>query len=230
MPAMDKVAALKRTVLFGELDDRDLRALAERASERRLARGEILFFEGDEGSGLYVIVAGSVRAFRESLEGREQVIHVETAGATIAEIPVFDDGKYPSTVAGEEDSLLLFIAKRDVQRLCLEHPQIALAALKLLATRVRRTAALVEQLSLFEVDQRLARLLLSEARARGRREGTSVTVELILTNQQIAARIGSVREVVSRALNRLQQNGLIAVDGRRITIPDEAVLQSYAGN
>jgi CRP/FNR family transcriptional regulator len=95
---------------------------------------------------------------------------------------------------------------------------------------VSRTAALVEQLSLFEVDQRLARLLLSEARSRGKRDGATVTVELILTNQQIAARIGSVREVVSRALNRLQQNGLIAVEGRRITIPDEAVLQSYAGD
>ncbi|MFL6216937.1 MAG: Crp/Fnr family transcriptional regulator [Blastocatellia bacterium] len=227
---MDKIAALKRTAMFGELNDMDLRALADRASERRLARGEILFVEGDEGGGLYVIVEGSVRAFRESLEGREQVIHVETAGATIAEVPVFDDGPYPSTVAGEEDSLLLFINKRDVRRLCLEHPQIALAALKVLATRVRRTAALVEQLSLFEVDQRLARLLLAEARARGKREGATVTVELILTNQQIVARIGSVREVVSRALNRLQQNGLIAVDGRRITIADEAVLQAYAGD
>jgi CRP/FNR family transcriptional regulator len=230
MTAMDKIAALKRTAMFGELSEADLRALAERASERRLARGEILFFEGDESSGLYVIVEGSLRAFRESLEGREQVIHVETAGATIAEVPVFDDGLYPSTVAGEEDSLLLFINKRDVRRLCLDHPQIALAALKVLATRVRRTAALVEQLSLFEVDQRLARLLLSEARLRGTRAGATVTVELILTNQQIAARIGSVREVVSRALNRLQQNGLISVEGRRITIPDEAVLQSYAGD
>jgi CRP-like cAMP-binding protein len=230
MTAMDKIAALKRTAMFGELSDTDLRALADRASERRLARGEILFFEGDESGGLYVVVEGSVRAFRESIEGREQVIHVETAGATIAEVPVFDDGSYPSTVAGEEDSLLLFINKRDVRRLCLERPQIALAALKVLATRVRRTAALVEQLSLFEVDQRLARLLLAEARARGKREGAGVVVELILTNQQIATRIGSVREVVSRALNRLQQNGLISVEGRRITIPDEAVLQSYAGD
>src|SRR5918912_2401156 len=142
MTAMDKIAALKRTAMFGELSEVDLRALAERASERRLARGEILFVEGDESGGLYVIVEGSVRAFRESLEGREQVMHVETAGATIAEVPVFDDGLYPSTVAGEEDSLLLFINKRDVRRLCLDHPQIALAALKVLATRGCRTAAL----------------------------------------------------------------------------------------
>lgn len=227
--AMDKVDALSQTALFGELETTDLRALAERAVETRLARGEILFVEGDEARGLYVIVEGAVRAFRESLEGREQVIHVETAGATIAEVPVFDDGRYPSTVAGEEDSVLLFIDKRDVRRLCLDHPQIAISALKLLAGRLRRCAALVEQLSLHEVDERLARLILSEARARGQRQARSITVELILTNQQIASRIGSVREVVSRALARLQQNGLISVEGRRVTIPDEEVLKSYAG-
>ena len=91
------------------------------------------------------------------------------------------------------------------------------------------TAALVEELSLHEVDQRLARFLASEARLRGQREQEGVTVSLILTNQQIAARIGSVREVVSRALARLSQNGLITVDGRRVSIPDEERLKAYAG-
>lgn len=226
---MDKIAALRRTALFGELDEPELRALSERALEHKLARGEVLFVAGDEARGLYVIVEGAVRAFRESLDGREQVIHVERAGATIAELPVFDDRPYPSTVAAEEDSLLLFIDKRDVKRLCLDHPQIALAALKVLAARVRKCAELVESLSLHEVDQRLARLLLSEARRRGRSAESGITVELVLTNQQIAARIGSVREVVSRALNRLQQNGLINIEGRRVTIPDQEALAVYAG-
>ena len=127
---------------------------------------------GEEARGLYVIAEGAVRAFRESIDGREQVIHVERAGATIAEVPMFDDGAYPSTVAAEEDSVILFIDKRDVRNLCLSHPNIALAALKLLAARLRRCAELVEALSLHEVDQRLARLLLDEgAFARGRRRG-----------------------------------------------------------
>jgi CRP/FNR family transcriptional regulator len=227
--ATDKIAALKRAVIFSSLEERELRALAERAIEVRLGRGEILFVEGEDARGLYVIVEGSVRAFRESLEGREQVIHVETAGATIAEVPVFDEGKYPSTAAGDEDSVLLFIARQDVRRMCLEHPQIAIAALRLLAGRLRKCAALVEDLSLHEVDQRLARFLTAEARARGVRTSTGVVFEMPLTNQQVAARIGSVREVVSRALARLQRNGLIAVEGRQITVPDEEALRSYAG-
>jgi CRP/FNR family transcriptional regulator len=227
--SIDKVAALGRTALFKELDEPTLRALAARAIERRFKKDELLFVVGEEARGLYVVVEGAVRAFRESADGREQVIHVERAGAAVAEVPVFDDGAFPSTVAAETDSILLFIDKRDVRQLCLEHPQIALAALKVLAGRLRRCAELVETLSLREVGQRLARLLLAEARAGGEQTGAGLAVTLSLTNQQIAARVGSVREVVSRALARLQQDKLIALDGRRLTITDEAALAAYAG-
>ncbi|HMV50045.1 MAG TPA: Crp/Fnr family transcriptional regulator, partial [Blastocatellia bacterium] len=223
----EKLAALRRTLLFGELPEAELNALADRAVERRLKRDEILFVAGDEAAGLFVIVGGALRAFREGVDGREQVIHVERAGATIAELPVFDDKPYPSTVAAEEDSTVLFIAKRDVKSLCLSNPVIALAALKLLAGRLRKCAELVEALSLREVDQRLARWLLAESRVRGKRTAEGLELTLVLTNQQIAARIGSVREVVSRALARLQNNGLIVVEGRRVTIGDEQALAVF---
>ena len=226
---MDKIAALRRTALFSELDDGTLGALAGRSVERRFARDEVLFIAGEEARGLFVIVEGSVRAFRESVEGREQVIHVERAGATVAEVPVFDDGTFPSTVAAEEETSALFIDRRDVRRLCIEHPEIALAALKVLAGRLRRCAELVEALSLREVGQRLARFLLNEARAKGERAGTGLRVELTHTNQQIAARVGSVREVVSRALARLQHDGLIALEGRALDIPNESALAAFAG-
>jgi CRP/FNR family transcriptional regulator len=227
--ATDKISALARTALFGELSENELRALADRAVEQRLATGEILFVAGQEARGLYVIVEGTVRAYRESVDGREQVIHVERAGATIAEVPMFDDGAYPSTVAAEQDSIILFIDGRDVRNLCLSHPTIALAALKLLATRLRRCAELVETLSLHEVDERLARLLRGEARSRGRHTEEGIVFELVLTNQQIAARIGTVREVVSRALSRLQQNELVEVNGRVVTIRNEEALMAFAG-
>ena len=226
---MDKIAVLKSTPLFGELDEKTLAALAALAVERRYARDEILFIAGEEARGLYVIARGAVRAFRESVDGREQVIHVERAGATVAELPVFDDGPFPSTVAAEEETIVLFIAKPDVRRLSLEHPEIALAALKVLAGRLRRCAELVETLSLREVGQRLARFLLAEARANGTRSDEGVRVELTHTNQQIAARVGSVREVVSRALARLQLDGLVRLDGRSVVIPDEKSLAVFAG-
>ena len=226
--ATDKIAALRCTGLFGKLATDELRALAACAVERRLARDEVLFVAGEEAQGLFVIVAGALRAFRTGADGREQVIHVERAGATIAELPVFDNKPYPSTVAAEEESVVLFLAKRDVRALCLQHPQITLAALEQLAARLRKCAELVETLSLHDVDQRLARWLLNNARREGRRTAAGLEITLALTNQQIAARIGSVREVVSRALARLQNNELITLDGRRIIINDEAALASFA--
>lgn len=227
---MDKIEALKKTELFGELSDSELGALANRALEHRLRAGQLLFVAGDEAKGLYVVVEGAVRAFRESVEGREQVIHVERAGTTFAEVPVFDNGVYPSTVAAEEDTVLLFIAKADVRRLILERPTIGLAALKLLSGRLRRCAELVEALSLREVDQRLARFLVGELKSRGVTSSEGLKLDLVLTNQQIASRIGTVREVVSRALTRLQQNGLIKLDGRQIVVLNESALEVYAGD
>ena len=98
---VDKTAIFKQTELFRDLEDDVLQILARRAIEKRLERNEILFLEGEDAAGLFVIAEGSVRAFRTSPDGREQVIHVERAVTTIAEIPVFDKGKYPSTVAAE---------------------------------------------------------------------------------------------------------------------------------
>jgi len=226
--ALDKIAALRRTKLFEELDENTLRVVAERALERRFQKDEVLFVAGEEAQGMYVIVEGAVRAYRVSLDGREQVIHVERAGASIAEIPIFDDGTYPSTAAAEQETVTLFLEKQDVRRLCLQHPEITLAALKLLAGRLRRCAELVEALSLREVGQRLARFLLAEARRSGTRTENGISLNLTQTNQQIAARVGSVREVVSRAFARLQHDGLIIFEGRRLIIIDEAALASFA--
>lgn len=228
MDGVDKIAALKKTALFGDLADHQLQVLADRAVEKHLAPGKVLFLAGQEARGVFVVVRGALRAFRVGVDGREMVIHVERAGATVAEVPAFDDRPYPSTVAADEDTDLLFIDKEDVRRICLEHPQIALAALKVLAGRLRRCSDLVEDLSLREVGQRIGRLLLAEGRHRGKRDGHGIQFELTMTNQQLAARVGSVREVVSRALVRLQDRGLIQVKGRKCTIVNETGLSAYA--
>jgi CRP-like cAMP-binding protein len=136
-------------------------------------------------------------------------------------------GSYPSTAAAEEDSLLLFIRSHDVLQLCLDHPAIGLAALKLLAKRLRSCAATIESLALRDVDRRLAQLLLDEGADYAQREEDAMEFELSLTHQQMAARIGSVREVVSRAFNRLQNSGLIETKGRRIRILDEKAMRKF---
>ena len=225
----DKKDLLKQTALFRDLEDSILEFLALGSVEKRLAKDELLFLAGDKATGLYVIVDGAVRAFRTGGDGREQVIHVEKAVTTIAEVPVFDDGVYPSTVAAEEESRVLFIAKEKIRAACLKHPQLAIAAARLFATRLRNCAELVESLSLREVGQRLAEFLLDQAKKNGKPSGDGVTFRQELTHNQLAARIGTVREVVSRVMLRLQQQGLLETKGRLITIPDRRALERYAG-
>lgn len=225
----DKVAIFKQTELFRDLDEDVLRVLTRRATEKTLHRNEILFLAGEETAGLFVIATGAVRAFRTGADGREQIIHVERAVATIAELPVFDDGKYPSTVAAEEKATkVYFLDKQTVRAVCFEHPQLALAATRLFAARLRLCAELVESLSLREVGQRLAYLLLAEAATEGVPTADGVRFKQKLTHNQLAARIGTVREVVTRVFYRLQNQGLVKVHGKEIFIPNLAILAAYA--
>ncbi len=233
---MDKPAALRRSVLFGELPLKDLKELSVLTHERKLAQGEMLFLAGEPATGLYVIASGVIRAFRVNVQGREQTIHTEREGATLAEVPVFDDGTYPATAVAEEPSTVLFLDKTDVRQFMLRHPALALTALKLMAKRLRSHADLVDSLALQQVGQRLARVLLLESRAHGARTTAGVQLDLALSNGELARRVGSVREVVSRTLSRLEREGLIAIDHsqpqskrRRLVIPDQAALASYAG-
>ena len=222
------IGTLQKTELFRDLDNEVLRFLAGKAVESYLQRGELLFVAGDSAAGLFVIAEGSVRAFRSDIEGREQVIHVERAVATIAEVPVFDNGTYPSSAAAEERTHLYFIRKEDILSACRDHPDMAISAARLLAGRLRRCAELVESISLREVGQRVAKILLGEALARGRRTDGTIAFRQHLTHVQLAARIGTVREVVTRALTRLQNQGLIRLDGKNIILLDEKALRQYA--
>lgn len=233
---MDKSAVLRRSVLFGELPPKDLKELSVLAQERKLDTGEMLFLAGVPATGLYVIASGVIRAFRVNSQGREQTIHTEREGATLAEVPVFDDGVYPATAVAEEPSVVLFLAKKDVRQFILSHPELAITALKLMSKRLRAHADLVDSLALQQVGQRLARVLLLEGRAHGARTAAGVQLDLALSNGELAQRVGSVREVVSRTLARLEREGLFTIDHsqskgrrRRVLIPDEAALATYAG-
>lgn len=223
-----RIDILKSVEMFRDIDDVALAELASHAIEKELDRNEILFLGGERAAGLFVIASGSVRAFRSGIDGREQVIHVEKAITTIAEVPVFDDGNYPSTVAAEEPTKVLFLPKEYVRAACLAHPQLALAAARLLASRLRNCAELVESLSLREVGQRLARLLVEESEERGTGAGASIKFRQKLTHNQLAARVGTVREVITRVLYRMQAQGLVIVDGKDVVIPDLPALRRYA--
>jgi CRP/FNR family transcriptional regulator len=228
-----RIRALQRTALFGCLTEKELADIAQRAVDLHFKKDEILFLSGEQAKGLFVVVSGKIRVFQHNAEGREQVMHIDTAGAVIADVPVFDDGPYPASAVSELDVDVLFIDKRDMQQLCVKYPPLALKALRLMALRVRRHAQLVKALSFYDVGHRLAAFLVTEAEHAEHKDSPvngRIAFQLLLSNHEIASRIGSVRDVVSRAFARLKQDGLIAMTGRMLIIPDVEALRLYVAS
>ena len=220
-----RAAVLSRVPIFSDLSDLELKFLADRAVSKAYSAGELVFSEGDPCAGLYVIEHGSVRIFKTSAAGREQVLTVEHAGSSVAELPVFDGGTYPASASAASDCTLVFISRGDFRALCLEHPEVALKVLRMVGLRLRRLVGIIEELSFTTVRHRLAALLLRLARDAGKTAGRA-EFTIAASNQELAAQIGTVRELVSRNLSRFQAEGLIELDGKSVVIPSLAKLEA----
>lgn len=218
--------ALRKASLFSGLSERELSFLLERVVSRKYSSGEIVFSEGEQCAGLYVVESGSIRIFKSSAAGREQVLSIEGPGGSVAELPVFDGGNYPASVVAVEESALLFVSKQDIHALCLAHPEIALKFLRVVGARLRRLVGIIEELSFTTVRSRLTAYLLRLAQKEGKKVAHGVEVMLPANNQELAAQIGTVRELISRNLSRLQSEGVLAIDGRTVVIRDVKALEA----
>jgi len=218
--------SLRSVPLFADLTERELGLLAERAFSRKYQPGEMIFSEGDSCEGLYVLQTGNVKIFNTSATGREQVLHIERAGNSLAELPVFDGGDYPASAAAVDNCALLFISKKDFRAFCLERPEVSLKVLKVVSARLRTLVAMIEELSFTTVRNRLASWLLQEARSSGQKTSRGIEFNLSVSNQELASQIGTVRELVSRNLSYFQSEGMLKVEGRTVIITDLPALEA----
>jgi len=220
------VAVLKSVPLFAALTDSELASLAIRTSHQSYAPGQLLFAEGDPCAGLYVVASGRVRIFKTSPSGREQVLAVQSPPSSIAELPVFDGGPYPASAAAIEESEFLFISRPHFRAFCLEHPEVALKVLQVVGSRLRRLVGIIEELSFSTVRDRLVSWLLRQAKTEGRPAGEGLVFTLGIGHQELAARIGTVRELVSRNIARLEAQGFLKVEGHEVFIADVEGLEN----
>jgi len=210
---------LSRLPYFAALDDAALQSIADSTLSRSYGTGQIVMIEGEPCAGLFVVQSGRVKIIRSSLEGREQIMHFAGPGEAFNDVPVFDGGPNPATVQAMEDCVLLLIERAVMLDLFDRYPQLAQAVVSVLATRCRQLLAMVEDLSLHTVTARLAGLLLDYA------QNLDAPT---LTRAQMAARLGTVREVISRSLRELEQDQLIRLDGPKIIITDRTKLAQRA--
>jgi CRP-like cAMP-binding protein len=214
------VEALQKTALFSTLSESELQDLAARTIRKGLRAGEILFSEGEPCKGLHIISRGQVRIVKTSASGREQVLGMNVAGESVAELPVFDDGPYPASGVAVVDTEIAFVSRKDFRDYCLAHPEVALKVLAFVGRRLRRLVGIIEELSFTTTRQRLISMLVRLAQSDGQKTERGVQIMLPGSNQELANQLGTVREVISRNLMRLQAEGLLEVDARKILVKD----------
>jgi len=220
MPLSD-AEVVARCPLFAQLPDEDVLALAGVGARRTVVAGESLFLAGDPARGLPLVVRGRVKIFVLSpASGREVVLSIERPFGAVAELVAFDGGPYPASAEAMEEGELLWLDQDGLQALVSSRPVLAVHLVRTLGRRLRRLVGLLESISFQEVIQRLAADLLEA--------GDGGVPFVLETNAVIAARLGTVPELVSRNLSRLHQSGMLELQGRTVVSVDGGALAELA--
>lgn len=223
-PFSDMLDLLAQTDIFNGLPPEQLAAIAQIARSQTYDKREVLFHQGDEGNGFYIVQSGRVKIFQLSASGREQILHVFSAGDHFAEVPAFDGKAFPASAEALEPTIVLFFPRQLFLALLEQNPILAINMLKSASRHLRRFSHLIDDLSLKEVPGRLAAHLLNLSEQANQAD----QVELNLNKRQLASLLGTIPETLSRVLYRLTAEGIIAVEGTRIQLIDRHALQNIA--
>jgi CRP/FNR family transcriptional regulator len=221
---MKIVEHLNRISLFKGLPPEHLQKLATIISDKEYRKGQLIFADGDEGNGFYVVISGRVKVYKVSPDGKEQILHVFGPGAPFAEVPVFSGAPYPANAEPIEKSRLFFFPKKAFVSLIQENPSLAMNMLASLSQRLKQFSQLVEALSLKEVPGRLAAHILYLSDIRGGID----EFKLDLAKSQLASLLGTIPETLSRIFGKMSSQGLISISGPQIQIIDRAGLEDLA--
>lgn len=216
------VNALRSTQLFTGLPAAELQAIAACAVVKPLARGDYLFREGNPSSGFYVVQRGAINVHRVNAAGKEQVIHVFRAGETFAEATLATATGYPADARAVETSQVLLVQKDGFLALLRRQPELALRILAGMSAHLRVLVGQLEDLTLKDVETRLANWLVK--RCPDPASAQPATVQLPSTKRVLAAELGTVSETFSRTLARFREQGLLEVRGAVLTIKNPAAL------
>lgn len=213
---------LKSLPHFSGLSESELDSIGKYVFEKKAERNEILLFEGEPAEALYFLVEGAVKIFKTSTDGKEQIFHIIRPGESFNDVPVFTGGINLISAEAMGAIVLNIVNKSDVESILREYPQVAFNIIRVLSTRVQELVDLVEDFSFRRVTGRVAKMLLEYA-------GDGAGERPRLTQQEMAAMIGTAREMVGRSLKTLEDGGTIRMDRNRIIITDQNALKEIAG-
>jgi CRP/FNR family transcriptional regulator len=210
--------ALRKTTLFFDLPPGDVDRIGSISALRRYGKRDAIFREGDPADGFFVVVSGSVKVFKLSADGKEQVLHILEEGQSFAEATIFEGGGFPASAEALVDCDLLFLPKRPFIELLEKNPKMAVRLLGSLSRWLKRMTDLVENLALRDVEARLVFFVSEEMNTRGVQIRDGAVYEIPVSKNVLASRLGTVPETFSRTLKKLQEEGKIRVKGNQIRI------------
>lgn len=213
---------LRAIPFFAGLSETILQELAQRAVWRDYDSGEVLFLEGDRPHGLYYLQHGWLKISKTSSQGREQILQFLEPGATFNAVGLFANQPNPATAIALEPAGVWILRRDAVMALLRRRPELAQHVVERMADRILELVDLVGDLSFRTVSERLARLLLADA------AGDTLHRPGWYTQAEIAARLGTVPDVIQRALSSLVASGIIAVERDAILIHDREALARLA--
>ena len=221
---------VRRAPLFAALDDNGAAALRATMVQSTVARGEVVFAEGDSGDRLFVVLDGKVKLGQTSGDGREQVMAVLGPGEMFGELSLFDPGLRTSTATAVTDTVLLGLGQSDLRPWLTGRPEVAEALLGALAQRLRRTNEAMADLVFSDVPGRVAKALLelSDKFGEAQPDGSRLVAH-DLTQEELAQLVGASRETVNKSLADFAQRGWLRLEARAVILLDVERLERRAG-
>ena len=214
----ERIKTLRGNQYFDELPDNLLKEISEHMHLREFPRGDVLFWEGDPANGMYIMEQGSAKIFRTSPQGRQYIVRILQERDTFAEVPAFDGGMHPVNVEALETCRVWEIDGKTLRELVNLHPAFAQKIIRNYSQMLRGMVRMVSEMAFYQLTHRLARLI------EGMPQDKSAPH---WTQEQLAAQLGTVREVVARSLKELERSGAITIEDRRILIADKEIFQQW---
>lgn len=222
------VSLLGTTRLFAGLREDALRQLAERAIERSYRKGQLIFYQGDVGESLFVVVHGSVKVFVTSEEGDEMVLVTLQTPETFGELALIDGGTRSASAETLEPTSLLAITRSSLLELLRSDPALVDSLLRSLGGVVRRLTEQASDLVFLDLHGRVAKLLLGLAEERGRHHGGDTVLDLHMTQSDLAAMVGGSRQSVNQILHAFERRGYLEFEGRKVVLKRPELLRRRA--